>query len=39
MLAALQPDWESAHSCYVIVNNASSTNPANTKALAIRFAS
>ncbi len=28
-----------AHSCYVIVNNASSTNPADTKALPIRFAS
>jgi hypothetical protein len=28
-----------AHSCYVIVNNASSTNPADTKALTIRFAS
>ena len=27
------------HSCYVIVNNASSTNPADTKALRIRFAS
>jgi len=27
------------HSCYVIVNNASSTNPADTKALPIRFAS
>ena len=30
---------DSAHSCYVIVNNASSTNPADTKALPIRFAS
>jgi dienelactone hydrolase len=28
-----------AHGCYVIVNNASSTNPADTKALPIRFAS
>ena len=28
-----------AHSCYVIVNNASSTNPADTEALPIRFAS
>jgi hypothetical protein len=27
------------HSCYVIVNNASSTDPADTKALPIRFAS
>jgi dienelactone hydrolase len=30
---------DSAHSCYVIVNNASSTSPADTKALPIRFAS
>ena len=30
---------DAAHSCYVIVNNASSTNPADTKALPIRFAS
>jgi hypothetical protein len=30
---------DAAHSCYVIVNNASSTNPADTKALRIRFAS
>ena len=29
----------SAHSCYVIVNNANSANPADTKALPIRFAS
>ena len=28
-----------AHSCYVIVNNASSTNAADTKALPIRFSS
>jgi dienelactone hydrolase len=28
-----------AHNCYVIVNNASSTNPADTEALPIRFAS
>ena len=27
------------HSCFVVVNNASSTNPADTKALPIRFAS
>ena len=30
---------DEGHSCYVIVNNASSTNPADTKALPIRFAS
>ena len=30
---------DAAHSCYVIVNDASSTNPADTKALPIRFAS
>jgi dienelactone hydrolase len=30
---------DEGHSCYVIVNNASSTNPADTKTLAIRFAS
>jgi dienelactone hydrolase len=30
---------DSAHSCYVIVNNASSTSPADTKALPISFAS
>jgi fermentation-respiration switch protein FrsA (DUF1100 family) len=30
---------DAAHSCYVVVNNASSTNPADTKALTIRFAS
>jgi dienelactone hydrolase len=30
---------DAAHSCYVIVNNASSTNAADTKALRIRFAS
>ena len=30
---------DAAHSCYVIVNNASSTNPTDTKALPIRFAS
>ena len=30
---------DSAHSCYVIVNNASSTDPSQTKELAIRFAS
>ena len=29
---------DAAHSCYVIVNNASSTNPADTKELPIRFA-
>ena len=29
---------DAAHSCYVIVNNASSTNPADTKTLPIRFA-
>ena len=30
---------DAAHSCYVVVNNASSTNPADTKAVTIRFAS
>ena len=30
---------DAAHSCFVVVNNASSTNPADTKALPIRFAS
>jgi dienelactone hydrolase len=30
---------DAAHSCYVIVNNASSTDPADTKDLPIRFAS
>jgi dienelactone hydrolase len=30
---------DAAHSCYVIVNNASSTNPADTRALPIHFAS
>ena len=30
---------DAAHSCYVIVNNASSTNPADTRALPIRFVS
>jgi dienelactone hydrolase len=30
---------DAAHSCYVIVNDASSTNPVDTKALRIRFAS
>ncbi len=30
---------DAAHSCYVIVNNASSTDAADTKALPIRFAS
>jgi len=30
---------DAVRSCYVIVNNASSTNPADTKALPIRFAS
>jgi dienelactone hydrolase len=30
---------DATHSCYVIVNNASSTNPADTKELPIRFAS
>ena len=30
---------DAAHSCYVIVNNASSTNPADTKEVSIRFAS
>ena len=30
---------DEVHSCYVIVNDASSTNPADTKALPIRFAS
>jgi dienelactone hydrolase len=30
---------DAAHSCYVIVNNASSTDPADTKELPIRFAS
>ncbi len=30
---------DTAHSCYVIVNNASSTNPADTKEVPIRFAS
>jgi dienelactone hydrolase len=29
---------DAAHTCYVIVNNASSTNPADTKQLTIRFA-
>ncbi len=29
---------DAAHSCYVIVNNASSTDPADTKKLPIRFA-
>ena len=29
---------DAAHACYVIVNNASSTNPADTKELPIRFA-
>jgi dienelactone hydrolase len=29
---------DAAHTCYVIVNNASSTNPADTKELPIRFA-
>ena len=29
---------DSSHSCYVIVNNASSTDPVNTKELPIRFA-
>jgi dienelactone hydrolase len=29
---------DAAHSCYVIVNNASSTNPADTKEVHIRFA-
>jgi hypothetical protein len=29
---------DSTHSCYVIVNNASSTNPVDTKELPIRFA-
>jgi hypothetical protein len=29
---------DAAHSCYVIVNNASSTDPANTKKVPIRFA-
>ena len=29
---------DSAHSCYVIVNNASSTDPANTVKVPIRFA-
>jgi len=30
---------DAAHSCYVIVNNASSTDPADTKEIPIRFAS
>jgi hypothetical protein len=30
---------DAAHSCYVIVNNASLTDPADTKKLPIRFAS
>jgi dienelactone hydrolase len=30
---------DAAHSCYIIVNNASSTNPADTRALPIRFVS
>ena len=30
---------DATHSCYVIVNNASSTDPAGTRALPIRFAS
>jgi hypothetical protein len=30
---------DAMHACYVIVNNASSTNPADTKELPIRFAS
>lgn len=30
---------DATHSCYVIVNNASSTNPAGTKAVPTRFAS
>jgi dienelactone hydrolase len=29
---------DAAHTCYVIVNNASSTNPADTKELPVRFA-
>ncbi len=30
---------DAAHSCYVVVNNASSTNPSDTKTFPIRFAS
>ena len=30
---------DAAHSCYVVVSNASSTNPVDTKAVTIRFAS
>jgi hypothetical protein len=30
---------DSSHSCYIIVNNASSTDPVDTKELPIRFAS
>jgi dienelactone hydrolase len=30
---------DAAHTCYLVVNNASSTNPADTKALPIHFAS
>jgi dienelactone hydrolase len=30
---------DASHSCFVVVNNASSTNPADTRALPIRFAS
>jgi fermentation-respiration switch protein FrsA (DUF1100 family) len=30
---------DASHTCYVVVNNASSTDPADTKSIAIRFAS